>query len=279
MPDKLKKKCFVITPIGTSESDVRRAAQGLLDAAIKPVLREKGYNVYVAHEISSPGSITKQVLQHLLEDELVLANLTGLNPNVMYELAVRHAKRLPVVSLAEDGTELPFDISDERTLFYRNDMSGVEALKPKLELAVDAAAKEIHPDNPIYRASRSKLIRESTDTKDTDRYILDRLDSMETMLSSLSRQHGTSTSKSGSTSRTVTFVKVKGDDKAIKELVQSLGGSEFVEDVIWDASKDSSDIAEFVVFPTKGIVPAGLIKIKARNLNLDIVDISKIKAE
>ncbi len=278
MPSKPKKKCFVITPIGTPESAVRRAAQGLLDAAIKPVLKEKGYDVYVAHEISSPGSITKQVLQHLLEDELVLANLTGLNPNVMYELAVRHAKRLPVVSLAEDGTDLPFDISDERTLFYRNDMSGVEALKPSLELVVDAATKEKHPDNPIYRATRSMLIRESSDTIDTDRYILDRLDTMESMLSRLSRQHETSTSKIDLKESTGLQVKVKGEDKAIKEFIQSLERSEIVDSVI-KSPDNSSDLTEMYVIPNKASIPFAFVRIKGRRTNVDIVDINKIRVE
>lgn len=188
MSDKPEKKCFVITPIGSPESGIRRAAQGLLDAVIKPVLNKMGYDVIAAHEMPSPGSITKQAIQHLLEDDLVIANLTGLNPNVMYELAVRHAKRMPVVSMAEEGTNLPFDISDERTIFYRNDMKGVDALKPDLTKAVEASMKDELPDNPIYRATELSIIRESTETKDADRYILDRLDSIESAVLRLSRE-------------------------------------------------------------------------------------------
>src|SRR5688572_1260591 len=96
---KTQKRCFVITPIGDS------------------------------------ASITSQVIEHLLTDELVVANLTELNPNVMYELAVRHAARLPVVTLAHQGTKLPFDIADERTIYFTNDMQGVEELKPALLIA------------------------------------------------------------------------------------------------------------------------------------------------
>lgn len=240
MAEKPRKKCFVITPIGAAESTVRRSAQGLLDAVIKPVLDEQGYDVFVAHEISSPGSITKQVIQHLLEDELVVANLTGLNPNVMYELAVRHAKRLAVVSLAEEGTDLPFDISDERTVFYRNDMKGVEALKPGLKAAVEAAAKDKQPDNPIYRAAKSIIIRESAETPDADRYILDRLDSIDAALSRLPRQEHTPSLKSDrSTSEPISFA-VEGDKDALNRFLESLRRSVAIDFVDMVSNADGT---------------------------------------
>ncbi len=187
--DSRPKRCFVITPVDTPESSVRRSTDGLLNAVIKPILQEMGFEVSVSHEIADPGSITRQVIEHLLSDDVVLANLSGLNPNVMYELGVRHSAGTPVVVLALDGTKLPFDISVERTIFYSDDMAGVEELKPALREAVKAAQRETEPDNPVYRVALKNIMREVTPRSDINEYILDRLDRID---SAIQRQSATS---------------------------------------------------------------------------------------
>ena len=101
----------------------------------------------------------------------------------MYELAVRHAARKPVVTIAEVGTRLPFDIADERTIFYQNDMAGVPELRAKLQTGAQAAVHDVHPDNPVYRAAQSQVIREVT-AGDPNHFILDRLDRLEDLIRS-----------------------------------------------------------------------------------------------
>ncbi|WP_410513454.1 hypothetical protein PaeBR_03060 [Paenibacillus sp. BR2-3] len=185
--NNLNNRCFIVTPIGDELSDIRRASEGVIDSIIIPVLTELGYsseNIKVAHRISKSGSITKQVIQRILEDELVIANLTHLNPNVMYELAIRHAARKPVIQICEIGTKLPFDVIEERTIFYTNDLSGVSKFKEELSGMVSALddTDEI-TDNPIYRIINGILIQESA-INDTQKYIAKKLDSLEELVSS-----------------------------------------------------------------------------------------------
>lgn len=205
-----KKTCFVITPIGPDTSDIRRATDGLLAAVLRPALEERDFEVIAAHEIADPGSITNQVMDLILNADLVVANLTGLNANVMYELGVRHATRKPVVTVAEVSTVLPFDVAPERMIPYRNDLMGSVELRERLVAAVEAAMRDPEPDNPVYRAAESRVMRDVAKS-DPQEYILERLDRMETRLQRL----------------VVTRPAVAArDNRVIDELTAFLGGLE-----------------------------------------------------
>ncbi|MGE7623588.1 hypothetical protein ACQKMD_11135 [Viridibacillus sp. NPDC096237] len=189
-----QKKVFIVTPIGGNSTETRRSAEGVIDAVIIPVLIDLGFdveNINVAHRINTAGSINKQLITRIIEDDLVIANLTKLNPNVMYELAIRHAIRKPVIQICEEGTVLPFDIIDERTIFYKNDMFGVTELKKGLENYVEEALSDECPDNPIYRAIESQMILQSSSSQDVDmnKYLIERLDSIEKTLSRDANSH------------------------------------------------------------------------------------------
>ena len=186
-----KKRCFIITPIGSETEPIRRHIDGIIKAAIRPAL-EYDYDVVVAHELAEPGSITKQIITEIHDDELVVANLTDRNPNVMYELAFRHSLGKPVIMIAEKGTNLPSDIVMERTIFYRNDALGVLELREKLKEAVDGidfdqVSSPIH--DVIHDLSITETLRDATKKTGTDvenadafEYILQRLDGIERKL-------------------------------------------------------------------------------------------------
>lgn len=202
MPQTLKKKCFVITPIGNDTDPIRRHIDGIIAASIRPALEEK-YDIVVAHKITDPGSITKQIISEIYQDELVIANLTNNNPNVMYELAFRHSLGKPVIMIAEEGTALPSDIIMQRTIFYRNDGQGVLDLREKLSLA-ESNIDFNKINSPIYDLLNeidtvSKIITTLQDTNRDEHinesalsYILKRLDAIDNKLLSFPSSQATS---------------------------------------------------------------------------------------
>jgi hypothetical protein len=103
----------------------------------------------------------------------------------MYEVGVRHCVRLPLVVLAERGTKLPFDIQDERTLFYDDDMAGGEDLKPQLKQMCEKAIADKSPDNPVYRVVKSSIMKEVAKNDNIQQYIIDRLDMIGSQISEL----------------------------------------------------------------------------------------------
>lgn len=167
------KTCFIVTPIGAEQSETRRRADGVIEEVITPILNRKGFEPIVPHKMSDPGAIDIQVIKHILESDLVIVNLTGLNSNVMYELAVRHSFGKPVVCIAEDGTPRPFDVQSQRILYYKNDMLGATELKEKLPEYIDEALKK-NPLNPIINAQSDLSASKNATT--VEKLIMDKLD-------------------------------------------------------------------------------------------------------
>lgn len=127
----LSDVCFLITPIGGDASEERRHADLVLGSLIEPALDGLDLRLVRADRISKPGVITAQVIDHLVRAPLVIADLSFSNPNVFYELALRHACRRPVVQVIRLGDHLPFDVGQFRTVFL--DMTDIYSLVPQIE--------------------------------------------------------------------------------------------------------------------------------------------------
>ena len=84
-----------------------------------------------ADKISKPGLITAQVIEHIVRAPLLVADLSYGNPNVYYELALRHACRKPTVQVIRSGDHLPFDVGQFRTVTL--DMTDIFSLVPQID--------------------------------------------------------------------------------------------------------------------------------------------------
>lgn len=144
------KSVFVVSPIGAPGSEVHQKAAYALKYIFREALRSDEWEVHRADEGKSPDSIGQHVIKRLHEADLVIADLTGHNPNVFYELAIAHGWRKPVVHLIAKGEKVPFDIVDQRTIFYDiTDLASVEEAVARLreyaEYAIQHAAELVTP--------------------------------------------------------------------------------------------------------------------------------------
>jgi hypothetical protein len=159
-----EKLCFVIAPIGDPETDIRKRSDQILKHLIKPAVKERGYEAQRADEISDPGIITTQIIQHLIDASLVVADLTSRNPNVFYELAIRHAFGKPVIQLIRKGENVPFDVAAMRTIQVdHQDLDSVEEAKAEIIRQIDAIERGAKSENPVSVTLNLQTLRQSGD--------------------------------------------------------------------------------------------------------------------
>ncbi len=161
-----KKSCFVIAPIGEPESIIRRHSDQVLRHIIRPAVELRDYYAVRADEIAEPGVITSQIMQRVIGDDLVVADLTGLNPNVLYELAVRHAILKPFVQIITQGETIPFDVSGLRTVFFDlQDPDSVADSKEEIARQIEALERDSSDlQTPISIPLELQRIRQSADS-------------------------------------------------------------------------------------------------------------------
>jgi len=182
----MSNRAFIIQQVGAKDSSERKRADEIYNFIIAPAVRDAGLEPYRADLDMSPGAITTRMLSELLSARVVIADLTGRNPNVFYELGITHSFARPLILIADSSRTLPFDTKDERVIeLGEYPSSGLgyaqgeqtktslqQALKmvlsdnyippsPLREVAAKQSVDELAPDNPI--AAELAQMRETLD--------------------------------------------------------------------------------------------------------------------
>ncbi|MDH4085351.1 MAG: nucleotide-binding protein [Nitrospira sp.] len=235
----MNKTCFVIAPLGHEGTEVRRRSDELTDFVIKPALEPFSYIITRIDRLSRPGNITRDIIQQNLEADLVIADISGSNPNVMYELGVRHSTGKPVVLMTSESDRIPFDISGIRVLVY--DLKSVASIRDavlQLRAFVSVLQASSTPDSPVFEAQAYRRFvaevgadrdaRKSTDTQDSVlKAIAERMGTLEARITDLAGL-ASSSSANVPTKYTRDVFIVHGHDGELKnELARLLERLEF----------------------------------------------------
>jgi hypothetical protein len=168
------ERAFIIMQVGASGSTERKRADEIYQYVVAPAVEDAGLEPYRSDLDLNPGAITPKMLSQLLGARVIIADLTGRNPNVFYELGIAHSFARPVISIADSASALPFDAKDERVielgeypstglayskgeeakLSLRNSLTIVLADKyvppsPLREAAAYRSVDQLAPENPL----------------------------------------------------------------------------------------------------------------------------------
>jgi hypothetical protein len=154
------RTCFVIAPIGISDHGIRERSDHMLARIIRPAAEPFGYRVVRSDEFAAPGLIDLQIAAQLIEADLVIADLTGWNFNVGYELGGRHAIGKPTIQMISVEERVPADVSMMRTIFV--DMASADGV----EAAVNELQTEIRAVQPFILTPVSVLVDVQTTVRD-----------------------------------------------------------------------------------------------------------------
>ena len=123
--------CFVLMPF--SEPFLR-----IYEDHVKPTLEAAGLKVMKADDIFTPTAIVDDIWEYVNRARLLVADVTGRNPNVYYELGMAHTVGKEVIILTQGEGDVPFDLRHLRHFTYTDNEEGWESLKHKLAKAIDA---------------------------------------------------------------------------------------------------------------------------------------------
>ena len=156
--EPLAPLCFVLMPFGKKLDAAGRVTNfdAVYEKVIGPAVASAGLEPIRADEEKIGGTIHKPMFERLMLCHYAVADITGANPNVFYELGIRHAMRpRSTVIVFGEGTVLPFDIALVRGISYKTDGLG-EPVAPETTIAaiaqqLIAARGNPYDDSPIFQ--------------------------------------------------------------------------------------------------------------------------------
>lgn len=178
------KYCFAVLPVS---SELREHSEQVFEFIITEAVEQVGYKALRADQIGDT-LLAPQALQHLSQDALVIADLTGQSPQVFYALAIRHATRKPIIHLMREGEAGAPEFPGIPTL-HVNISSARDARRCKNELSAQLEALEHASEpqeSPVSRALKRQLLEQSEtllDQRAAD--MLKRLNSINSTLNNL----------------------------------------------------------------------------------------------
>lgn len=137
---------------------------------IKPPVEKIGMQCKRADEIYTVGGILSDIWDFIQQAEIIIADCTGKNPNVMYELGLCHVLWKKVILLSQSLDDVPFDLRGWRVIPYNpSSFTGASKLKEDITRAIEALRQEnVMESQPVALSDRVSSESEHAEHESND---------------------------------------------------------------------------------------------------------------
>jgi len=111
----------------------REPYNSIYRSVVSPAVKANGFSIKRADEIYATRPVMQDVWQGIGEAGIIIAEVTGRNANVMYEVGIAHTIGKPVILITQDIGDVPFDLRHYRCITYRPNARGFQQLKTRLQ--------------------------------------------------------------------------------------------------------------------------------------------------
>lgn len=145
-----RKKCFVIMPVSRTNSCTEDEWTGIFEHMIKPAVTGSRLGFECERAKPRTGAFIKDILEGLNRADVVIADLTDRNPNVCYELGIRHTLKKRTILIAQNIDAVPSDLQPYWVITYEKDLTGADKLKRRIREILRKMQKNPEkPDSPV----------------------------------------------------------------------------------------------------------------------------------
>ena len=148
-----QKLVFVLMPFGEPWSD-------RIWESIQRIIKGKGLRAERADNRHGPV-VTEDIWRGIIEARIILADVTGWNPNVFYELGISHTVGKDVILITQPSGRLPFDTQGYRHIIYSDNPAGIKVLETEIPLKVEHYLTRKHQERPVenvHKPSKKEII-------------------------------------------------------------------------------------------------------------------------
>jgi hypothetical protein len=194
MATEVLPTCGIVMPISAIDSCSEEHWQDVHEI-LTEAIEDAGFSAQLVSDADDAGIIQKRIIQNLYENPIVVCDVSGKNPNVMFELGMRLAFDKPTIIVKDDKTTYSFDTSPIEHLSYPRDLRFAKivefkgALAEKIKATHKRASEDAQYTTFLKHFGTFKIVDLQTEVVPKDKILLEEIRSLKELVQSSQHQN------------------------------------------------------------------------------------------